>query len=38
MIEAILDPEVIGNVVLIAVSLISMFVVQKWVDKRRPRR
>ena len=36
--DALLDPEVIGNVVLIAVSLISLFVVQKWVDKHRPRR
>ena len=34
--DALLDPEVIGNVVLIAVSLTSMFVVQKWVDKHHP--
>ena len=38
MIEAILDPEVIGNAVLVTVLLTSMFVVQKWVDKHRPRR
>ena len=38
MIEAILDPEVIGNAVLVTALLTSMFVVQKWVDKHRPRR
>ena len=38
MIEVLLDPEVIGNAVLVAALLTSMFVVQKWVDKHRPRR
>ena len=38
MIEAILDPEVIGNAAFIAALLTSLFVVQKWVDKHHPRR
>ena len=36
MIEVLLDPEVIGNAVLVAALLTSMFVVQKWVDKHHP--
>ena len=34
--DVLLDPEVLGNVVLIAALLTSVFVVQKWVDKHRP--
>ncbi len=34
--DALLDPEVIGNAALIAALLASMFVVQKWVDKHHP--
>ena len=37
MLEALLDPEVLGNVAIATLFIIAMFVVQRWVDKHRPR-
>lgn len=36
MLEALLDPEVIGNAAIATLLILTMFVVQRWVDKHRP--
>lgn len=36
MLEALLDPEVLGNTALATLLLLTMFVVRRWVDKHRP--
>lgn len=36
MFEALLDPEVLGNAAFATLLILTMFVVQRWVDKHRP--
>ena len=36
--DALLDPEVLGNAVLYTVLIGAMFVIQRWVDKHHPHR
>lgn len=35
--DALLDPEVLGNLFIYGLLFAAMFVVQKWMDKHRPR-